>query len=89
MGKDFQNLSYSLPLHSQGKKKNNVIQNDTVLGFSLFFNYFFCFFEEKKINLGITQKWVMTYLKLNLMKNQWKLNKYCKNLLNGCWTSYQ
>jgi hypothetical protein len=82
MGKDFENISSSLPLHSQGKKKNSVIQNDTVLSFSLFFNYFFL--EEKKINLGITQKWVMTYLNLNLIENQWKLNKYCKNLLNEC-----
>jgi hypothetical protein len=24
-------------LHVQGKKKNNVVQNDTVSGFSLFF----------------------------------------------------
>jgi hypothetical protein len=34
----------SLPLHVQGKKENNVVQNNTVLVF---------FLEEKKMNLKI------------------------------------
>ena len=35
-GKNDLKSSSSLPLHMQGKKKNNVIQNDTVLVFLLF-----------------------------------------------------
>ena len=35
-GKNDLKSSSSLPLHTQGKKKNNVIQNDTVLVFLLF-----------------------------------------------------
>jgi hypothetical protein len=38
-----------------GKKENSAVQNDIV---SVFFPFFF--FKERKMNLGVTQKWVMT-----------------------------
>jgi hypothetical protein len=41
-------LLLPLPLRVQGKKENSAIQNDIVLCFF--------FFEEKEINVGVTQK---------------------------------
>jgi hypothetical protein len=51
VGKKDLNSSSSLALCAQGNKENIVVQNDTVL---------FFFFEEKEMNFGITQKWIMT-----------------------------